>query len=127
MNMDGLGTPATRKPYSGSDRKLVIAIDVGKGVGHCCRNIPLSLTLASTNRLKGTTYSGASYSILDPGEVPKVYGVTRFPSQEDRAGSSKIPSVLLYDKRGNLKAAGAEVDHAQTDLEERNEDKRVEW
>lgn len=42
------------RPYSGSSRKLVIAIDVG------------------------TTYSGAAYCILDPGVIPKVWSVTRY-------------------------------------------------
>ena len=44
---------STRKPHRGSTRCLVIAIDVG------------------------TTFSGVSYAILEPGEVPKIHGVTR--------------------------------------------------
>ena len=40
--------------YQGTDRKLVIAIDVG------------------------TTCSGIAYALLDPGEVPKIHGVTRY-------------------------------------------------
>ena len=43
-----------RKPYTGSTRSLVIALDVG------------------------TTFSGVSYAILEPGEIPKIYGVTRY-------------------------------------------------
>ena len=43
----------TRKPYTGSIRSLVLALDVG------------------------TTFSGVSYAILEPGEVPKIHGVTR--------------------------------------------------
>lgn len=43
----------TRQPYRGLVRKLVLAFDVG------------------------TTYSGVSYAILDPGEVPKTLGVNR--------------------------------------------------
>ena len=42
-----------RDPYSGSSRKLVIAFDIG------------------------TTFSGAAYALLDPGEVPRVQSVTR--------------------------------------------------
>ena len=42
--------------YSGYTRKLVLAFDVG------------------------TTYSGIGYAILDPGEVPKIQGVTRYES-----------------------------------------------
>ena len=44
---------SARKPYTGAQRKLVVGMDVG------------------------TTFSGVSYSILDPGEVPVVYGVNR--------------------------------------------------
>lgn len=49
------GTKATnnRKPYTGDKRALVIAFDVG------------------------TTFSGVSYAFLEPGEVPKIHGVTR--------------------------------------------------
>ena len=44
----------TRKPYTGQTRSLVLALDVG------------------------TTFSGVSYAILEPGEVPKIHGVTRY-------------------------------------------------
>lgn len=46
-----------RKPYSGSIRSLVLALDVG------------------------TTFSGVSYAILEPGEIPKIHGVTRYVVQ----------------------------------------------
>jgi hypothetical protein len=46
----GLG----RKPYTGLTRSLVIALDIG------------------------TTFSGVSYAILEPGDVPKIHGVTRY-------------------------------------------------
>jgi hypothetical protein len=42
-----------RKPYEGLTRKLVLAFDVG------------------------TTFSGVSYCILDPGEVPVIRRVSR--------------------------------------------------
>ncbi|KAJ7170801.1 hypothetical protein C8R43DRAFT_875680 [Mycena crocata] len=76
----------TRKPYTGPVRSLVLAIDVG------------------------TTFSGVSYAILEPGEVPKIHGVTRFPGQEHVAGNCKIPSILWYDARGKMMAAGAEAE-----------------
>ena len=44
---------ATRAWYSGPSRKLVIALDIG------------------------TTFSGAAYALLDPGEVPQIQSVTR--------------------------------------------------
>ncbi|KAI0091316.1 hypothetical protein BDY19DRAFT_984231 [Irpex rosettiformis] len=83
----GLGL-GTRKPYTGLTRSLVLALDIG------------------------TTFSGVSYAILEPGEVPKIHGVTRFPGQEHVAGNSKIPSIMYYDIHGNMKAAGAEADGA---------------
>lgn len=92
----------TRKPYPGHSRSLVIAIDIG------------------------TTFSGVSYAILEPGEIPKIHGVTRylasstflssfltytrFPGQEHVAGNTKIPSVIYYDRHGKMMAAGAEAD-----------------
>lgn len=36
----------------------------------------------------------------------------RFPGQEHVAGNSKIPSIMYYDRDGNMKAAGAEADGA---------------
>ncbi|KAF8901894.1 hypothetical protein CPB84DRAFT_909984 [Gymnopilus junonius] len=76
---------ANRPPYSGPHRKLVLAFDVG------------------------TTFSGVSYSILDPGEVPDIRGVTRYPAQEHVGGDSKIPTIIYYDKEGNVRAVGAEA------------------
>ena len=57
---------AARARYSGSSRKLVIALDIG------------------------TTFSGAAYALLDPGEVPRVQSVTRqvFPPTPDPAAES---------------------------------------
>ncbi len=46
--------PEQRGPFSGGARKLVMAFDVG------------------------TTYSGVSYALLDPGIVPEIHGVTRY-------------------------------------------------
>ena len=42
-----------RKPYNGLQRKIVIAFDIG------------------------TTFSGASYALLIPGEPPVIQGVTQ--------------------------------------------------
>ena len=42
-----------RARYSGPSRKLVVALDIG------------------------TTFSGAAYSLLDPGEIPQIQSVTR--------------------------------------------------
>ncbi|TFK79391.1 hypothetical protein K466DRAFT_648875 [Polyporus arcularius HHB13444] len=72
-------------PYKGTCRKLVVGIDVG------------------------TTYSGVAYAILDPGEVPKIHGVTRFPGQENNASDSKVPSILYYRADGTVHSAGAEA------------------
>jgi len=88
----------TRKPYGGQTRSLVIALDVG------------------------TTFSGVSYAILEPGEIPKIHGVTRFPGQEHVAGNSKIPSIMYYDRRGKVQAVGAEAETAsvQSQAEDEN-------
>ncbi|KAI9569153.1 hypothetical protein HD554DRAFT_2204656 [Boletus coccyginus] len=57
----------------------------------------------------GTTFSGIAYCLLDQGQVPEVFGVTRFPAQGQGSGDAKVPSLLYYDKNGNVRAAGAEV------------------
>ncbi|KAF5317127.1 hypothetical protein D9611_003509 [Ephemerocybe angulata] len=93
-----------RNPFGGFSRKLVVAFDVG------------------------TTFSGISYSVLDPGHPPKIQGVTRFPAQEQVAGSSKIPTVLYYDAEGTVRAIGAEA--LSEGIYEQAEDEgwfKVEW
>ncbi|KAG1734631.1 hypothetical protein EDB19DRAFT_1896424 [Suillus lakei] len=93
-----------RQPYRGPARKLVLAFDVG------------------------TTYSAISYCILDPGEVPKIEPVTRYPAQEHSGGNSKIPSILYYDPNGIVRAIGAEA--RQEHIIERAEEEgwmKLEW
>ncbi|KDR69807.1 hypothetical protein GALMADRAFT_77195 [Galerina marginata CBS 339.88] len=75
----------TRAPYRGTTRKLVLAFDIG------------------------TTFSGISYSVLDPGQVPEIKGVTRYPLQGNVRGASKVPTVVYYDPNGKVCAAGAEA------------------
>ena len=43
----------TRVPYPGSTRKFILALDIG------------------------TTFSGAAYAFLDPGQVPRIIPVTK--------------------------------------------------
>ncbi|KZT22435.1 hypothetical protein NEOLEDRAFT_1180846 [Neolentinus lepideus HHB14362 ss-1] len=93
-----------RKPYKGPRRKLVLSLDVG------------------------TTCSGVSYTLLDPGEVPKLCTVTKFPGQTDAEHDSKVPSVLYYDVNGVLQAVGQEAENRYENGEaEDNEWVRVEW
>ncbi|KAF8161589.1 hypothetical protein B0H34DRAFT_385803 [Crassisporium funariophilum] len=73
------------EPYKGTRRKLVLAFDVG------------------------TTFSGISYSILDPGQIPQIYEVNRFPAQEQVTGLAKIPTVIYYDREGSPRGIGAEA------------------
>ncbi|KAL5486031.1 hypothetical protein ACEPAI_7075 [Sanghuangporus weigelae] len=87
--MAGSSKANNRKPYNGDRRALVLAFDVG------------------------TTFSGVSYAFLDPGEVPKIHGVTRYPGQEHVTGNTKIPSLLYYDRNGKVIAAGAEAENGQ--------------
>jgi len=95
---------ASRTPYTGPYRKLVLAFDVG------------------------TTFSGVSYCILDPGQVPEIKGVTRFPAQEQVGGDSKIPTIIYYDQDGVVQAVGAEA--LKEGLEDMIEDEswtKAEW
>ncbi|KIJ05580.1 hypothetical protein PAXINDRAFT_93272 [Paxillus involutus ATCC 200175] len=94
----------SRQPYQGQSRKLVLAFDVG------------------------TTYSGVSYCILDPGKVPKILGVSRYPAQEHVGGDSRIPSILYYDQQGVVRATGSET--SQPHIIEQAEDEnwvKLEW
>ncbi|GAA5916449.1 hypothetical protein JCM5296_006567 [Sporobolomyces johnsonii] len=79
-------------PYSGS-QKLVMCLDVG------------------------TTQSGVSLMHLQPGVLPKVRVVNRWPGD---ANSAKIPSLVLYDSRGVAKSFGAEalLEHVQVQANE---------
>ncbi|KAF9524963.1 hypothetical protein CPB83DRAFT_944651 [Crepidotus variabilis] len=76
---------SSRQAYRGPKRKLALAFDVG------------------------TTFSGISYSVLDPGQVPEIKPVTRFPAHEHISGASKIPTIIYYDRAGKVKAVGAEA------------------
>lgn len=60
-----------RDRYSGPSRKLVVALDIG------------------------TTFSGAAYALLDPGEVPRIQPVTRqvFPPIPDLATNGDEPEI----------------------------------
>ncbi|KZP28411.1 hypothetical protein FIBSPDRAFT_927551 [Athelia psychrophila] len=75
----------SRLPYHGLKRKLAIAFDCGM------------------------TESSISYAVLDPGEIPQIRWVTRFPTQEAVGGDSKIPSILYYNSKGEVCAVGAEA------------------
>ncbi|KAM6502887.1 hypothetical protein JOM56_002864 [Amanita muscaria] len=76
-----------RKPYTGTDKALVIGIDVG------------------------TTLSGVSYAVLEPGKVPRINPVVRFSGQREEKPDSKVPSVVCYDQDGHVLAAGPETDY----------------
>ncbi|KAH9895579.1 hypothetical protein C8Q73DRAFT_789379 [Cubamyces lactineus] len=91
------------KPYQGGVRKLVLGIDVG------------------------TTYSGVAYAILDPGEVPRIQSVTRFPGQ-NMASDTKIPSILYYYQNGEIHSIGAEATLPGVELDAEDDDLiLVEW
>ncbi|KAF9444526.1 hypothetical protein P691DRAFT_736323 [Macrolepiota fuliginosa MF-IS2] len=90
--------------YSETERKLLLAFDVG------------------------TTYSGISYSILDPGKVPEIQGVHKFPGQEMAGGNAKIPSMMYYSQDGQVRAAGTEAERDGVDIiAEEEEWIKVEW
>src|SRR5258708_26003007 len=95
-----------RNPYTGTEKSLVIGIDVG------------------------TTLSGVSYAVLEPGKVPRINPVVRyvlpvifhmiivtnhtnarFSGQREEKPDSKVPSVVCYDQDGHVIAAGPETDY----------------
>ncbi|KAF7291486.1 hypothetical protein MKEN_01483100 [Mycena kentingensis (nom. inval.)] len=92
----------TRPAYAGDSRKLIVSIDVG------------------------TTYTAASFCLLNPGSVPKFEEIQRWPKQA--TPDAKVPSVLYYDRHGNAQAFGAETedDDVVIDAEEHGW-RKVEW
>ncbi|KAG8952709.1 hypothetical protein FRC03_012018 [Tulasnella sp. 419] len=93
-----------RQPYSGNETNLVISIDFG------------------------TTFSGTSWALLEPHNVPKIFDVSGFEGQEFEATSTKVPTVIFYDRHGNLKAVGNETLDDEMELQARSEKWiRVEW
>ncbi|KAJ7073103.1 hypothetical protein C8F01DRAFT_268957 [Mycena amicta] len=76
---------APRPIFKGVRRKLIIGFDVG------------------------TTFSGISYCLLEPGRAAEILPVTRFPPQPSVGGDSKVPSVAYYDRNGSVRAVGAEA------------------
>ncbi|KAM6502907.1 hypothetical protein JOM56_002884 [Amanita muscaria] len=71
-----------RKPYTGTEKSLVIGIDIG------------------------TTLSGVSYALREPGKVSQIQPVMRFSGQREENGNSKVPSVVCYDQDGKIIDAG---------------------
>ncbi|EAU91962.2 hypothetical protein CC1G_11148 [Coprinopsis cinerea okayama7 len=71
--------------HTGTSRKLVVAFDIG------------------------TTFSGVSYKIIDPGNTTNTHTVTRFPGQDHVGSTSKIPTVIWYDRESKPAAVGAEA------------------
>ncbi|KAJ7773387.1 hypothetical protein B0H16DRAFT_1766560 [Mycena metata] len=111
----------TRKPYSGPVRSLVLAIDVGTTFS----GVRTSLTdgdivfIGSFQRFPTRFWSlercpksmaslGNEY--LHVLEKKTERECARFPGQEHVAGNCKIPSILWYDARGKMVAAGAEAE-----------------
>ncbi|KAJ7760087.1 hypothetical protein DFH07DRAFT_1023117 [Mycena maculata] len=76
---------ARKTAFSAPVRKLVLGINIG------------------------TTYAGMSYCLLNPGKIPTILPVTRFPTQDHVGGDSKVPSVIYYDGLGRAKALDAEA------------------
>ncbi|KAF9650957.1 hypothetical protein BDM02DRAFT_3184899 [Thelephora ganbajun] len=77
--------PIPRSPYTGPSTKLVLAFDIG------------------------TTYSGVSYALLDPGIVPEIKSVGRFLDNRT-IGNFKISSVLFYDHDGSFRGVKGTID-----------------
>ena len=115
----------SRAAYEGGRRKIILGFDVGttySGISYRqVDNLNHYVGLRMTLILK-------SHSILDPSQMPGIKGVTkcdistfnvtvssnlcrltRFPAQETISGASKIPTIIYYDKNGQVKAVGAEA------------------
>ena len=98
-------------PYAGSKKALVLSIDVG------------------------TTYSGISYAMLDPGEVPEIkpvlryvlvaafhpfshpYEECRYPGRENTPNDYRVPTIVCYRPNGTVYACGAEAEAVEDDAD----------
>ncbi|KAG8922303.1 hypothetical protein FRC02_011956 [Tulasnella sp. 418] len=97
-------TMNNRSPYRGTELGLAISIDFG------------------------TTFSGTSWAFLDPNQIPQIWDVSSIEGQEYNGNSTKVPTVLFYDKEGNLQAAGGETLDPQIVMDAQIEEWiRVEW
>ncbi|KAJ2917723.1 hypothetical protein MD484_g2725, partial [Candolleomyces efflorescens] len=93
-----------RQPYQGDCQRLLLAFDIG------------------------TTFSGISYSILTPGEVPEIKPVTRYLEGGSVGVDSKVPTVIYYDSAGSARAIGAKTQSENTQAEaEDNDWSRAYW
>lgn len=109
-----------RSSYCGDKRSLVLAFDIG------------------------TTFSGVSYVLLDPGQVPEINSVIRYSSLTSTMvatplyyspsfpgqtlTSSKIPSTVWYDSNGKARSFGAEAALFETiDKAEAEGWSRLDW
>ncbi|KAF7986727.1 hypothetical protein HWV62_20280 [Athelia sp. TMB] len=100
---DSSELPARRRPpYKGTSTKLVVSIDVG------------------------TTFTAASFCVLQPGNIPKFREVLRWPKQA--VPEAKVPSVLYYDGANKACAFGAETEDDNTIMEaEESGWRKTEW
>ncbi|TFK95586.1 hypothetical protein BDV98DRAFT_608856 [Pterulicium gracile] len=94
-----------REAYAGTEQRLVLAFDLG------------------------TIFSGVSYCILNPGVVPEIEGVNRYPAHQEYVGRNcKIPSVIYYDQYDVPRACGAEtLQPSVVDEAEEHGWVKVEW
>ncbi|KAG8955790.1 hypothetical protein FRC03_011053 [Tulasnella sp. 419] len=93
-----------RQPYRGTELTLAIAIDFG------------------------ITFSGTSWALLEPEQIPNIIDVSGYEGQEFQASSTKVPTVIYYDAQGVVKAVGGEIyDPELTTKAEEERWTRVEW
>ena len=96
--------------YRGSRKTLVLSFDIG------------------------TTFSGVSYAILDPGEAPKIRPVMRYvllplvytyshyvgssyPGIENKPNDYRVPSIVCYRSNGIVHACGAEAEALEEEVD----------
>lgn len=75
----------------------------------------------------GTTYSGISYAILDPGREPDIKPVTRFPSRVKVGGDAKVPTVIYYGPDSSPRAIGADTEREGLDVIAEDSWIKAEW
>ncbi|KAJ6535550.1 hypothetical protein B0H19DRAFT_1271293 [Mycena capillaripes] len=112
-----------RTVYAGPGRKFVLGIDIGTTyAGMSYWYAPLLLVFPTIPIL------WQHFSLLEPGRVPEILPITRFPAHDHIGADSKVPSVIYYDRSGMARACGMEaLDGSVVEQAEEGGWEKAEW
>lgn len=130
---------STREPYKGSRRKLLLAFDIGttySGVSYWCVSGLSALPILNARFQSSRSWLGSGHQVCykvhpyHSSHQSSWLIIFRFPCQTRSGGDAKIPTVIYYDKNGDVKAIGAETLEFEEGLVEDDEKEtffKAEW